>query len=52
MTTELFGTEFVTTQVARFNATFNGETTQRKDIVGSIIARRTIRRDRRANRAL
>jgi len=52
MTTELFGTEFVTTQTPRFNSAFKGESTQRKDVIGSIMARRTIRRDRRANRAL
>lgn len=52
MTTELLKSEFVTTQAPRFNSTFTSEAGQRKDTVGSIMARRTMRRDRRANRAL
>jgi len=52
MTTELFGTEFATTQTPRFNSAFKGELAQRKDTVGSLIGRRTTRRDRRANRAI
>jgi len=52
MTTELLGTEFVTTQAPRFNTAFKGEAAQRKDTVGSLIGRRTMRRDRRANRAI
>lgn len=52
MTTELFGTEFVTAQAPRFNSAFKGETAQHKDTAGSIIGRRTLRRARRANRAI
>jgi len=52
MTTELFGTEFTTAQTPRFNSVIKGGLTQRKDTVGSLIARRTVRRDRRANRAI
>ncbi len=52
MTTELFGTEFVTAQASRFNSAFIGETAQRKDKVGALISRRAARHTRRANRAI
>jgi len=53
MTTELFGTEFATTQTPRFNSAFKADAAQRKNTVGgSLMGRRTVRRNRRANRSL
>jgi len=53
MTTELFGTEFATIQTPRFNSAFKADAAQRKNTVGgSLMGRRTVRRNRRANRSL
>lgn len=39
-------------QAQNFNAPISGATTPRKDIGGSLMVRRTLRRGRRANRAI
>lgn len=48
MTNEIFGTQ----QNQNLNQAVCGATERRKDIGGSLMVRRTLRRGRRANRAI
>lgn len=55
MTTEFNGTDFMSLDTRTFRPTFEGAQARRPETQGasgSLIGRRTARRDRRANRAL
>jgi hypothetical protein len=55
MTTEFNGLEFMSLDTRTFRPTFEGAQARRPEtqgMTGSLIGRRTARRDRRANRAL
>lgn len=52
MTTYLNGTEFTTTKPRTFAPTFEGAQARRDVAKESLITKRQLRRDRRANRAI
>ena len=52
MTTYFNGTEFNTTEPRTFAPAFEGAQARREKTTGSLIGRRNMRRDRRANRAI
>ena len=52
MTTQFNGRSFVTEGANTFQPTFEGGFSRRNSVSGSVMLRRTIRRERRQNRAI
>ncbi len=52
MSTQFNGTEFTAVETRTFAPTFEGAQARREKAHTSLIARRSLRRDRRANRAI